>query len=80
MPTVIFSTELQRATGEEKATVDAATYRELIEELTLRYGDLDRTELLDMAVAIDGVIIQDPMLEPLGDNSEIHFLYPIRGG
>ena len=33
-----------------------------------------------MAVAIDGDIIQDPLLEDVGPNSEVYFLPAIRGG
>jgi hypothetical protein len=33
-----------------------------------------------MAVAIDGEIIEDPLLEPIRPESEIHFLPRISGG
>ncbi|MEX0941804.1 MAG: MoaD/ThiS family protein [Pseudomonadales bacterium] len=80
MATVIFSSELQRLTGEEKTIVDAGTYRELVDKITTRYKDLERDEIMKMAVAIDGEIIHDPLLESVGDNSEVHFLYRISGG
>ncbi len=80
MATVIFSSELQRITGEEKTTVDAKSYRELIDSLTSHYAKLDADTLMAMAVAIDGEIIHDPLLESVDPNSEVHFLYRISGG
>ncbi len=80
MATVIFSSELQRLTGEEKVSVPARNYRELLDHVTERYDKLDRDELMKMAVAIDGEIIHDPLLEAVGENSEVHFLYRISGG
>ena len=80
MATVVFSSELQRLTGEEKATIDAADYRELVDALDARYDELTRDELMKMAVAIDGEIIHDPLLEAVGPRSEVHFLFRISGG
>jgi molybdopterin converting factor small subunit len=80
MATVIFSSELQRITGEEKTTVSVDTYRDLVDEITKRYAGLARDDIMDMAVAIDGEIIHDPLLEPVGPDSEVHFLYRISGG
>lgn len=80
MALVIFSSELQRLTGEEQATVAAADYRELVDQLTQRYEQLERNDLMEMAVAIDGEIIHDPLLEAVGEHSEVHFLHKISGG
>lgn len=80
MAIVIFSSELQRLTGEERTTVPAKTYRDLVDQLTKKYPGLDREELMGMAVAIDGEIIHDPLLESVRPNSEVHFLYRISGG
>ena len=80
MATVIFGTELQRLTGEERTEVNAATYRELVDLVTKRYDALTVDELMKMAVAIDGEIIHDPLLEPVRASSEVHFLYRISGG
>jgi hypothetical protein len=33
-----------------------------------------------VAVAIDGEIYSDPLLEPVGPQSEVHFLPAISGG
>ncbi len=80
MAKVVFSSELQRHTGEEETTVRATSYRDLVAELVDRYEALESEELMNMAVAIDGEIIHDPLLESVGADSEVHFLYRISGG
>ena len=80
MAIVVFSSELQRFTGEAKCRVVAENYRDLLDEITARYPSLSRDELLKMAVAIDGEIIHDPLLETVNRASEVHFLYRISGG
>ena len=80
MPLVIFSSDLQKVTGEERATVSGSSYREVVDQLLARYAGLERSVLMEMAVAIDGEIIHDPLLEAVGENSEVHFLYKIVGG
>ena len=80
MAKVIFSSELQKFTREEQADVDALNYRDLVSALAARYPDLGSDTLMKMAVAIDGAIIHDPLLEELEPDSEIHFLYRISGG
>ena len=80
MATVIFSSELQRFTGEERVLVKARVYRDLVDELVERYDSLCREQIVSMAVAINGVIIVDPLLEPVDENSEVHFLHFIEGG
>jgi hypothetical protein len=80
MATVIFSSELQRFTGEEKTSVSSTNYRDLLVELLDRYRRLPEDEILKMAVAIDGEIIHDPFLEAVGPDSEVHFLFRISGG
>ena len=80
MATVIFTSELQRFTGEETTVVAATTYRNLIEQLLTTYPSLSREQLNEMAVAIDGEIIHDPFLEALRPENEIHFMFKISGG
>jgi molybdopterin converting factor small subunit len=80
MATVIFSSELQQFTGEEQTTVTATTYRDLVTELVAHYAQLPRDQIADMAVVIDGVIIVDPLLEPIAADSEVHFLHFVAGG
>ena len=80
MATVIFSSELQRFTGEEKTSVSSTNYRDLLAELLNKYHRLPEDELQKMAVAIDGEIIHDPFLETVKPESEVHFLFRISGG
>ena len=80
MATVVFTSELQRLTGEESTQVKARSYRELVDALVTQYPRLDRDELTGMAVAIDGEIIHDPLLEKIRPDSEVHFLFKISGG
>ena len=80
MATVIFSSELQSFTGEEKTSVSSTNYRDLLAELLNKYRRLPEDEILKMAVAIDGEIIHDPFLEAVGPDSEVHFLFRISGG
>ncbi len=80
MPTVHFTSELQRFTGESEVTVSATNYRELISELKEIYSSLPIDELLKMAIAIDGEIIHDPFLEEIDPLSEVHFIFRISGG
>ena len=80
MATVIFSSELQKFTGEEQTFVSSLNYRDLVQEILLRYDKLPADEIARMAVAIDGEIIHDPYLEAVGPTSEVHFLFRISGG
>ena len=80
MATVIFSSELQRFTGEEKTSVSSTNFRDLLKELLARYHRLPEDEILKMAVAVDGEIIHDPFLETVKPDSEVHFLFRISGG
>ena len=80
MAVVVFSSELQRFTGEERTRVQASRFKEIVAELLERYGRLTEEQLMAMAVAIDGEIIHTPLLETVGENSELHFLHRISGG
>ena len=80
MAIVIFSSELQKLTGEEQTHVDSEIFKDIVTEITNRYSTLEHDELMKMAVAIDGEIIHTPFLEKVAPSSEIHFLYRISGG
>jgi sulfur-carrier protein len=78
---VFFASGLQQHTGgAARATVEARDVRELIDALDRRFPGLGRHLRSGMAVAIDGEIIQQPLLERLDPASEVHFLPPIGGG
>jgi hypothetical protein len=80
MAIVIFSSELQKLTGEEQTHVDSEVFKDIVTEITNQYSALEHDELMKMAVAIDGEIIHTPFLEKVAPSSEIHFLYRISGG
>ena len=60
---VIFSSELQKFTGEVQTQVQATNYRGVVAEIVAKYPDLAEDEILKMAVAIDGEIVHDLELE-----------------
>ena len=80
MAIVIFSSELQKLTGEERTHVDSEVFKDIVTEISNQYSALEHDELMKMAVAIDGEIIHTPFLEKVAPSSEIHFLYRISGG
>ena len=80
MAMVFFSGELQRFTGEEKTSVVASNYRELLEKLRNKYPDLANSEIASMAIAIDGEIVHEPLLELIPEAAELHFFHFIAGG
>lgn len=80
MAVVIFSSELQKLTGEEKTRVNERVFKDIVSMLAARYDKLEEEELFKMAVAVDGEIIHTPFLEQIEADSELHFLYRISGG
>ena len=77
---MIFSSELQKLTGEEQTRVSIPVFKDIVAELVARYDELEEDQLMKMAVAIDGEIIHTPFLETVAEDSELHFLYRISGG
>jgi molybdopterin converting factor small subunit len=80
MATVTFSGELQRFTDEQTTEVLATVYRDMMAELIDRYPRLAQSRFGELAVAIDGVIIVDPLLEPVPAHCEVFFLDFVAGG
>ena len=67
--------------GDVELSIEAANIRRLFAALEDQYPGMG--EVLNdgsLAVAIDGIIIQDAFLEPLEPDSEVVFLPAIRGG
>mgnify|MGYP006118809361 FL=1 len=66
--------------GELEFEIEASHVRSLVRELDRLFPGL--AELLSgpVAVAIDGEIVSDPLLEPLQAESEVHFLPRVGGG
>lgn len=85
MPSVLISRELARkfTDGEIKLALPekANTVRAVIRELENLYPGLgDAVRGPSFAVAIDGQIYQDSLLEPVPAKSEVCFLPAIDGG
>ena len=66
--------------GAEQVDVAASDVRQLIRALDDRYPGIGEQLREGVAIAIDGEIINDPLLEPIEPDSEVHFLPPISGG
>ena len=60
--------------------IDARDVRELLRKLEAHVPGIGKKVDEGLSIAIDGDIVQDPLLEPLEAESEIHFLPPIQGG
>ena len=81
MATVVIPRALRaRAGGAERLEVDAPDVRRLLAELDRRFPGLGEALARDAAVAIDGEIHPDPLLEVLEPESEVHFLPRVAGG
>ncbi|MFP6622096.1 MAG: MoaD/ThiS family protein [Myxococcota bacterium] len=81
MARVILTGSLRSLAGDEsEIEIDAASVRELLRALEPRLPGIDKQVEDGLSIAIDGEIIQDPLLEPIGPDSEIHFLPPVSGG
>ena len=81
MATVILPASFSEWTGgTERVDVDVRDVRQLIRALDERFPGLGEKLRDGTAIAIDGEIINDPLLEPIEPDSEVHFLPPISGG
>jgi molybdopterin converting factor small subunit len=65
--------------GTLELQLDAPDVRNLLGQLEERFPGV-REKLADMAVAIDGEIFNDPLLEPIEDSDEVHFVPRLQGG
>ena len=81
MAKVVFNSDLRRYTGDvREVELFAGNYRELTGKLSEQFPALTDAVLAKYTVAIDGVIIQMPMLEKIGSDSEVVFIARIAGG
>lgn len=70
----------ERVGSPQELDVEADDVRGLLRALDERYPGLAAAVEGELAVAIDGEILNDPLLEPLEDTSEVHFVPRISGG
>ena len=81
MAHVVLIGNLRQYTGGlTELEVDARSVRQLFARLSDRFPDLGPHLEEGMAVAIDGQIYQDALLEPINPDSEVHILPQIAGG
>ena len=66
--------------GIAELDVDAANVRQLFARLGAQYPALAPHLEQGLAVAIDGQIYQDALLQEIGADSEVHILPQIAGG
>jgi molybdopterin converting factor small subunit len=68
------------AGGAQEVLVRASTVRDLIDALDARFPGMGERLRNGTAVAIDGEIVQEPLLEEVPPEAEVHFLPQIGGG
>ena len=66
--------------GIAEIDIEAGTVRQLFARLAELFPDLAPHLEQGLAVAIDGQIYQDALLEPIGRDAEVHILPQIAGG
>lgn len=66
--------------GAEQLDLKVEDYRGLMAELDRRFPGFREAIERDFAVVIDGDIINDPLLETIPVDGEIHFLHRLGGG
>lgn len=81
MTRVVLAGNLKQFTGGvAELELEAATIRQLFRALGERFPALEPHLEEGLAVAIDGQIYQDALLEPIPPESEVHILPQIAGG
>ena len=70
----------QYAGGQTEFEIEAADVRRLVAVLEERFPGIGPEINRETAVAIDGLIYQDPFLERIESDSEVYFLPRIGGG
>ena len=82
MPRVVLPASLgqQFAGGATELDIEGETVRDLVRGLDSRFPGIAATIREGMAVAVDGEILQDAMLEAVRPDSEVYLLPKIGGG
>ena len=81
MVRVVITGSLKQFTGgRSEFELEAGNIRQLFAQLGELYQDMVPVIEAGLAVAIDGVIYQDALLQPIPPDSEVHLLPRIAGG
>jgi len=70
----------KRPAQESELVINAPNVRALIQKLDLEFPGIAEKLQQGVAVAIDGEIFNDALLEPLDSQCEVYFLPAIEGG
>ncbi len=78
---VVLTGNLRRLVGgAREIELEAGTIGQLFRALSERYPLIERHLEQGVAVAIDGAIFQDALLEPIPPGAEVHLMPQIAGG
>ncbi len=66
--------------GDRRAEIETGSVRAVVAALDQKYPGFRALLGEEIAVAIDGEILQDPWFEPVPAGSELHFLSAVSGG
>lgn len=66
--------------GVAELSLDASSVKQLLKQLGMRFPELAPHLEQGLAVAIDGQIYQDALLQEIATDSEVHLLPQIAGG
>ena len=66
--------------GVTELELESGSIRSLIRELRRRYPDIPEDIEDEVAISIDGVLLQDDWFAKIGPDSEVHLLPRISGG
>lgn len=80
MAVVRFSSHLETHTSVLETEVKAMSYRDLIQELLEKFPRLRGSDLQDLALALDGELIQEPLLVTFSSTAELHFVPKLAAG
>ncbi|MBI2961902.1 MAG: MoaD/ThiS family protein [Betaproteobacteria bacterium] len=81
MARIVLSGNLAAVTGgETEIALEVGNVRQLFQALAEHYPGLPENFAEDLAVAIDGEIYQDALLEPIRNDSEVILFPKIAGG
>ena len=81
MAKVVLTGNLRQFTaGESEFELEASNVRQLFRKLSERHPGLEPHLEEGVAVAIDGQIFQDSLLEPIPPESEVYLIPKIAGG
>ncbi|MSR13965.1 MAG: MoaD/ThiS family protein [Gammaproteobacteria bacterium] len=82
MATVVLQPAFARryTAGVTRLEVTALTYQALVDELDERYPGFADAVNIPIAIAIDGEIHNEPLLQTIEPSSEVFFLPPLEGG